>query len=81
MPPLLDPQQEAFAQAAAVPGVRLIEAYEIAGYVPRRGNPNRLARRPKVAERIEELRSKVTEADLANLEALGRRCWRCAPIE
>jgi hypothetical protein len=70
MPPLRDPQHEAFAQRAAVPGVRLIDAYEAAGYVRRRGNPDRLARKPHVAARIAELRSQVHPGDLANLQRI-----------
>jgi hypothetical protein len=43
---LLHPKHEAFAQAVAA-GVGLSDAYEQVGFVRRRGNPNRLARRPK----------------------------------
>ena len=80
MPPLPNPQHEAFAQAAAAPGVKLVDAYAAAGYVPRRGNPGRLARHPKVAARIKELQSDVDPADLANLERIHERllevAWR-----
>jgi hypothetical protein len=80
MPSLRNPQHEAFAQAAAVPGMRLIDAYATAGYVPRRGNPDRLARHPKVAARIKELQSDVDPADLANLERIHEKiidvAWR-----
>jgi hypothetical protein len=69
MPRLYNPNHEAFAQSVAA-DMGLADAYEHAGFVRRRGNPNRLARRPKVKDRIEELRSLVLPADLANLEYL-----------
>jgi hypothetical protein len=67
MPRLYNLKHETFAQAVAA-DVSLIDAYEHAGFVRRRGNPNRLARLPKVAARIVELQSHVFPADLANLE-------------
>jgi hypothetical protein len=69
MPRLHNFRHEAFAQAVAA-DMDLADAYEHAGFVRRRGNPNRLGRRPKVKARIEELRSLVLPADLANLEYL-----------
>jgi hypothetical protein len=80
MAPLRNPKHEAFAQAAAVPGVKLVDAYAAAGYVPRRGNPGRLARHSQVAARIAELRADVDPADLANLERIHEKmlevAWR-----
>jgi hypothetical protein len=75
---LLHPKHEAFAQAVAA-GVGLGDAYEHVGYVRRRGNPNRLARRPKVAARIAELRSQVFPADLVNLEYIQAKARDIAP--
>jgi hypothetical protein len=69
MPRLHNVKHEAFAQAVAAE-MSLADAYEHAGFVRRRGNPNRLARRPKVKARITELQSLVFPADLANLEYL-----------
>jgi type IV pilus biogenesis protein CpaD/CtpE len=69
LPRLYNPKHEAFAQAVAA-DMGLSDAYERAGFVRRRGNPNRLARRPKVKARIEELQSLVLPVDLANLEYL-----------
>jgi hypothetical protein len=66
MPGLRNPKHEAFAQAVAS-DVALADAYERVGFVRRRGNPNRLARHPKVAARIAELQSLVFPADLENL--------------
>jgi hypothetical protein len=48
-------KHEAFAQLMAT-GVEVNDAYEQAGYVRRRGNPGRLARKPRVAARIQELK-------------------------
>lgn len=64
---LLNPKHEAFAQAVAA-GCGLLDAYERAGFVRAYGNPNRLARRPKVAARIAELQSQISPADLVNIE-------------
>jgi phage terminase small subunit len=66
MPRLRNAKHEAFAQAVAA-DTDLADAYEHAGFVLRRGNPNRLARHPKVAARIAELRSLVFPAELENL--------------
>jgi phage terminase small subunit len=66
MPRLYNPKHETFAQAVAA-DMGLADAYEHAGFVLRRGNPNRLARHPKVAARIAELQSLVFPADLENL--------------
>lgn len=54
MPALPDSRHEAFAQARAK-GARPDDAYEDAGFAPRRGAAGRLATRPEVAGRIAEL--------------------------
>jgi hypothetical protein len=66
MPRLRNSKHEAFAQAVAA-DTDLADAYEQVGFVRRRGNPNRLARHPKVAARIAELQSLVFPADIENL--------------
>jgi hypothetical protein len=55
MPFLDNPRHEIFAKARAK-GVRLDDAYELAGFAPIRGHSSRLAQRPDVAARISELR-------------------------
>ena len=72
MPRLPKPKEEAFAQAVAG-RAKLIDAYEMAGYVRRRGNPDRPARRPRVAARIAELVSQVTSTDLLNIEYISAK--------
>jgi hypothetical protein len=62
MPALQDPRHEAFAQARAR-SMLLIDAYEAAGFVGRRGHPSRLALKDEVAERIAELRAAQTEME------------------
>lgn len=61
MTKLINRRHEWFAQLRAR-GLRLEEAYERAGYVPDRGHACRLASRPEVAERINELRSDYTDS-------------------
>jgi hypothetical protein len=63
---LRNAKHEAFAQAVPT-DMGLADAYKHAGSILRRGNPNRLARHPKVAARIAELQSLVFPADLENL--------------
>lgn len=58
MPILRNPRREAFAQAR-VQGMTLEEAYVAAGHAPSRGNAGRMARKPEVIERINELSEKV----------------------
>jgi hypothetical protein len=71
MPRLHNPKHEAFAQLMAT-GVEVNDAYEQAGYVRRRGNPGRLARKPRVAARIQELKwpHVLTLASVANLPSV-----------
>lgn len=60
MAPLRNPKHENFARHVAA-GVALADAYVLAGYEPgsaERRNHNRLAKRPDVAARIEELKRK-----------------------
>jgi hypothetical protein len=78
MPRLCNTKHEAFAQAVAA-DVSLSDAYEHAGFVRRRGNPNRLARHPKVAARIAELQSHVRPADLVNLEYIQAKVQEIGP--
>ena len=68
MPTLLNLRHERFAQLRAK-GYSLEEAYELAGFVRDSGHACRLARRPKVAGRIAELRLEIGQAaPRANLE-------------
>ncbi len=60
MPQLENRRHEWFAQHRAH-GHRLEEAYERAGYTPDRGHACRLASRPEVAERINEIRADFTQ--------------------
>jgi hypothetical protein len=60
MPRLINRRHEWFAHLRAH-GMRLEEAYENAGYAPDRGHACRLASRPDVAARINELRSDFTD--------------------
>jgi hypothetical protein len=77
MPALHNLKRERFARAVSA-GAPLIDAYEAAGYVRRRGNPGRLARRPEVAARIEQLRSTLAPGDLAHIEYLRARIEEAA---
>jgi hypothetical protein len=72
MPPLRNHRHEAFARAVAN-GNKLIDAYQHAGYSRRRGNPNRLARRPEVSVRIVELQPVSNSADITNLEYVSAK--------
>jgi hypothetical protein len=67
MTTLHKPQHERFAQFIAN-GVSLKDAFERAGYVPRRGNPGRLARRPDVARRIAELEAELNPYNAASID-------------
>jgi hypothetical protein len=60
MAPLRNPKHENFARHVAA-GIALAEAYVLVGYEPgsaERRNYNRLAKRPAVAARIEEIKRK-----------------------
>ena len=57
--PSSNPRHEIFAKARAK-GVRLEDAYELAGFAPVRGHASRLARRADVATRIAELRVAIS---------------------
>jgi phage terminase small subunit len=71
--PLKNPRWERFALFAAQ-GSTLDEAYREAGYKPHRGNPCKLAHRPDVAARIEEitagLSAKAAKAAQITVESL-----------
>ena len=60
MPTLENPRYEAFPQARAK-RTWLIDAYESAGFVGRRGDRCRLALKDEVADQIAELRAPQTE--------------------
>jgi hypothetical protein len=68
MPRLYKPKHELFAQLVAAGVVEINDAYERVGYVRRRGNPYRLARKPGVAARIQELRSEIDPSDVRTAE-------------
>jgi hypothetical protein len=72
MTTLHKPQHERFAQFIAS-GVSLKDAFENAGYAPRRGNPGRLARHPDVAKRIAELKAELQPSDAASIEFFKRK--------
>jgi hypothetical protein len=65
MPELANRRHEWFARGRAS-GWRLEDAYECAGYVPDRGHACRLAARPEVASRINELACEMREVVAAN---------------
>jgi hypothetical protein len=80
MPRLVNRRHEWFAHLRAQ-GLRLEEAYERAGYAPDRGHACRLASRPDVALRINELRSDFTDVRTADrprvidaLMEIGQSC-------
>jgi hypothetical protein len=72
MTTLYKPQHERFARFVAN-GISLKDAFEKAGYVPRRGNPGRLARHPDVARRIAELKAELQPSDAASIEFFKRK--------
>jgi hypothetical protein len=72
MTQLHQPKHERFARLMAT-GVSLKDAFERAGYVPRRGNPGRLARRPDVARRIAELKAELSPYDAASIDFFKRK--------
>ncbi len=69
MPTLQKPEYETFAQARAS-GVKLEDAYEMAGYSTGQGHASRLASRPEIMERVTELRRERTEAEDARPAAI-----------
>ena len=70
MPALKDPQYEKFASELAELKAP-IEAYKLAGYAPHRGNATRLARRPEVRARVDELLEEAKEyADIRRVRVL-----------
>jgi phage terminase small subunit len=60
----LNPKEEAFAQAVAR-GMNYVEAAKLAGYAGDRGNSSRMARRPKIAARILEIRATLPPPESA----------------
>lgn len=70
MAALKDPQHEKFASELAELKAP-IEAYKLAGYVPDRGNANRLARKPHVRARVQQLLDEAAEyADIRRVRVL-----------
>jgi hypothetical protein len=70
MPALKDPQYEKMANELAELKAP-IEAYKLAGFVPHRGNANRLARRPEIKARVAELLNEAAEyADIRRVRVL-----------
>mgnify|MGYP001601850268 CR=1 FL=1 len=70
MPALKNPQYEKFASELAELKPT-IEAYKLAGYVPDRGNANRLAARPVIKARVAELLEEAAEyADIRRARVL-----------
>ena len=69
MPELENPRHERFAQLRAE-GTRLDEAYELAGFVPDRGHPSRLAAREDMIARVAELRAARADERKAEPPAL-----------
>src|SRR4051794_13186792 len=60
MSALKDPQHEKFALELAELKAP-VDAYKAAGYVPDRGNANRLARKPHIQTRVAELLNEAAE--------------------
>lgn len=70
MSALKDPQYEKFASELAELKPA-IEAYKTAGFVPHRGNANRLARRPEIKARVKQLLDEAAEyADIRRVRVL-----------
>lgn len=70
MAALKDPQHEKFASELAELKPP-IEAYKLAGYVPDRGNANRLARKPHIRARVQALLDEAAEyADIRRVRVL-----------
>lgn len=70
MPALKDPQYEKFASELAELKSPT-EAYKLAGYAPHRGNAARLAKRPEVRARVQELLDEAAEfADIRRVRVL-----------
>lgn len=70
MAALKDPQYEKFASELAELKSPT-EAYKLAGYVPHRGNANRLARRPEIRARVADLLEEAAEyADIRRTRVL-----------
>ncbi len=68
MPTLTDPRREAFARAVVRCG-NLTVAYRQAGYIGGRGDASKMAARPPVAARIEEIARQREKIEGAGLEA------------
>lgn len=77
MSALQKPEYEAFAQARAS-GVKLEDAYEMAGYSTGQGHASRLAARPEIMERVAELRRQRAEAEDASPAAIVTALIRLA---
>lgn len=70
MAALKDPQHEKFASELAELKPP-IEAYKLAGFVPDRGNANRLARKPHIRARVQALLDEAAEyADIRRARVL-----------
>jgi phage terminase small subunit len=62
MPALANPKHELFAQELAK-GKSQIEAHELAGYKPHRGNASSLAQDKSILERVSEIQAERAEMD------------------
>jgi hypothetical protein len=70
MSALKDPQYEKFAAELAELKPP-IEAYKLAGFVPHRGNANRLSKRPEIKARVQQLLDEAAEyADIRRVRVL-----------
>lgn len=80
MPVLANPKHEAFAKAIA-DGLKMVDAYEMAGYARSPSAASQLNGRPEIQQRISELiserqsRSESHDADLDNLPNELNREW------
>jgi hypothetical protein len=80
MPQLVNPKHEAFCKGI-VDGLKVIDAYEIAGYTRSPSAASQLRARPEIGQRIQELLSEKQQArddgsdDLDNLPSELNRDW------
>lgn len=80
MPVLANPKHEAFAKALA-DGLKMVDAYEMAGYTRSPSAASQLNNKPEVQQRISELisekraRSEEFDDDLDNLPSELSREW------
>ena len=67
MPSLKNPRHERFAQELAQ-GKSQVEAYELAGFKPHRGNASKLAQEQNILERVAEIQSERAEIEIQATE-------------